>query len=71
MAKQVITQVETSADPMTRSPHYQLIRLRIENDPVPFAVNLGIDIEITPKKLRTVAQTFTSKGKGSNYHPNE
>lgn len=71
LAKQVITQVETSSDPMTRSPHYQLIRLRIENDPVPFAVNLGIDIETTPKKLRTLVQTFTSKGKGSNYHPNE
>ena len=71
LAKQVITQVETSSDPMTRSPHYQLIRLRIENDPVPFAVNLGIDIKTTPKKLRTLAQTFTSKGKGSNYHPNE
>ena len=71
LAKQVISQVETSSDPMTRSPHYQLIRLRIENDPVPFAVNLGIDIEITPKKLRTLVQTFTSKGKGANHHPNE
>jgi len=71
LARQVISQVETSSDPMTRSPHYQLIRLRIENDPVPFAVNLGIDIKTTPKKLRTVVQTFTSKGKGSNYHLNE
>ena len=71
LAKQVISQVETSADPMTRSPHYQLIKLRIENDPVPFAVNLGIDIKTTPKKLRTLVQTFTSKGKGANYPQNE
>ena len=69
LAKQVITQVETSADPMTRSPHYQLIRLRIENDPVPFAVNLGIEIKTTPKKLRTVAQIFTSTGKGADWQP--
>lgn len=69
LAKQVISQVETSADPMTKSPHYQLIRLRIENDPVPFAVNLGIDIKTTPKKLRTVAQIFTSTGKGADWQP--
>ena len=69
LAKQVLSQVETSSDPMTRSPHYQLIRLRIENDPVPFAVNLGIDIKTTPKKLRTVAQIFTSTGKGADWQP--
>jgi Plasmid recombination enzyme len=70
LAKQVISQVETSSDPMTKSPHYHLIRLRIENDPVPFAVNLGIDVKTTPKKLRTVVQIFTSKGEGSSHHPN-
>ncbi len=64
LAKQVISEVENSADPVTKSLHYQLIRNRIEMDPVPFATNLGIEIKTAPKKMRTVAQIFTSKGKG-------
>jgi len=71
LAKQVITEVETSADPLTKSPHYQLIRSQIERDPAPFAANLGLEIITTPKKMRTVVQIFTSKGKGANFHPIE
>ena len=64
LAKQVISDVESTGDPMTKSPHYSLIRTTIENDPAPFAMNLVIEIQTTPKKMRTVEQIMTSKGKG-------
>jgi hypothetical protein len=66
LAKDVITQLEISRDPMTQSPHYPLIRNSIQEDPIQFANNLGIEIQTTPKKMRTVEQIMTSKGKGSN-----
>ena len=66
LAKDVITLVEKLQDPMTKSPHYDLIRTNIRDDPTPFALNLGIEIQTTPKKMRTVEQIMTSKGKGSN-----
>ena len=66
LAKDVISRVENSRDPMTQSPHYALIRATIQDDPAPFAMNLGIEIQTTVKKMRTVTQIMTSKGKGSN-----
>jgi hypothetical protein len=51
---------------MTQSPHYPLIRNSIQEDPMHFANNLGIEIQTTPKKMRTAVQIMTSKGKGSN-----
>ena len=66
LAKDVISHVENSRDPMTQSHHYGLIRATIQEDPAPFAMNLGIEIQTTPKKIRTVTQIMTSKGKGSN-----
>ena len=68
LAKDVISRVDNSRDPMTQSPHYALIRATIQDDPAPFAMNLGIEIQTTPKKMRTVEQIMTSKGKGSNRH---
>jgi hypothetical protein len=66
LAKDVILHVENSRDPMTQSPHYPLIRNSIQEDPIHFANNLGIEIQTTPKKMRTVTQIMTSKGKGSD-----
>jgi hypothetical protein len=66
LAKDVISRVENSRDPMTQSPHYALIRATIQDDPAPFAMNLGIEIQTTPKKMRTVTQIMTSNGKGSD-----
>lgn len=66
LAKDVIARLESSRDPMTQSPHYPLIRNSIQVDPTQFANNLGIAIQTTPKKMRTVAQIMTSKGKGPN-----
>jgi hypothetical protein len=66
LAKDVITRLESTLDPMTQSPHYPLIRNSIQEDPMHFASNLGIEIQTTPKKMRTAVQIMTSKGKGSN-----
>ena len=66
LAKEVISRAENTQDPMTKSQHYELIRTSIRQDPTPFALNLGIEIQTTPKKMRTVMQIMTSKGKGSN-----
>ena len=66
LANDVISRLEKSQDPMIKSQHYHLIRSMIQEDPTPFAMNLGIEIQTTPKKMRTVTQIMTSKGKGSN-----
>jgi hypothetical protein len=71
LAKQVISHAERSDDPMTKSPHYSLIKERIRDDPILFANNLGIEIRTTPAKMRTSTQIMTSKGKGSNWQSNE
>ena len=65
LAKVSISKIESDGDPMTKSPHYPLIRSMIQENPIPFATNLGIPIQTTSKKLRTVVQIMTSKGKGS------
>ena len=65
IAKVSILKIESTGDPMTKSPHYSLIRAMIQQNPVPFATNLGIPIQTTAKKMRTVVQIMTSKGKGS------
>ena len=71
LAKLVISTVEKTADPITKSSHYPLIRIQIEQNPTPFAVNLGIQIKPTPKALRTMVQTFTGKGKGPAWRNDE
>jgi uncharacterized protein Yka (UPF0111/DUF47 family) len=71
LANQVISHAESSGDPMTKSPHYSLIKETIRDDPILFANNLGIEIRTTPAKMRTSTQIMTSKGKGSNWQSNE
>jgi hypothetical protein len=66
LAKHVLDEMEKTSDPMTQSSLYPTFRLEIENNPIPYAVNLGMEIKVPQKKLRTVAQIFTSKGKGKN-----
>ena len=67
LAKQVISKIETLSDPLTRSPHFSLIRNSIEEDPAPWAHNLGIEVKEIPKKMRTLVQIMTSKGKGAEW----
>jgi len=52
-------------DPAAKSAAWAVIRDSVERDPMPYALALGIVITDTPSKpAKTVAQIFTSKGKG-------
>lgn len=52
-------------DPAGKSAAWAAIRDTVERDPTPYALALGIVITDTPSKpAKTMAQIFTSKGKG-------
>lgn len=52
-------------DPAAKSLAWAVIRDNVSRDPTPYALALGIDTATTGKALKTMAQIFTSKGKGS------
>lgn len=53
-------------DPAAKSEAWAVIRDNVERDPLPYALALGIVITDTPSKpTKTMAEIFTSKGKGS------
>ena len=66
-AQAVIQHVRATNDTAQSSALWSVIRDLIDRDPAQFAQSLGIEIA-TPaaKAARTMAQIFTSKGKGSN-----
>lgn len=54
-------------DSVIESSIYSCVRDNIRNDPIPYAVALGIDLNVTkPKVTKSFIQIMTSKGKGSN-----
>jgi Plasmid recombination enzyme len=65
LADKVIERIEESNDPVVLSRHYQSVKDAIRVNPTPFAFNLDLDITLKAPKIRTMAQIFTSKGKGS------
>lgn len=66
-AQAVIKHIQATNDSALTSVLWQVIRDFIERDPVVFAQTLGIDVATSAaKKARSMAQIFTSKGKGSN-----
>lgn len=63
----VIKQIQATNDGALKSALWPVVRDLIDRDPAAFAQALGLDIaRPTKKKVRTMAQIFTSKGKGSN-----
>jgi hypothetical protein len=66
LAKQVIKGLELSQDPITHSKHYAAICEAIHKNPAPFAFEQDLEAVHVPQKMRTMAQIFTSKGRGSN-----
>lgn len=52
------------SDPVVRSAAWPVIRDSIERDPVPYALALGVEVERKAKPMKTMAQIFTSTGKG-------
>lgn len=63
-ATAVLTKMRETGDKAMQSAAWATIRASIENDPGPFLMALGIEQQAPQKKLRTMAQIFTSKGKG-------
>ena len=66
-AAAVLAELKRRCDPCMNSALWPVLRDRIEADPGPHAALLGLEaiIDTKPKKMRTMTQIFTSKGKGS------
>ncbi len=63
-ATKVLETLRTGLDGALKSALWPQLRSSIEQDPGPYMLALGIDVERPQKKLRTMAQIFTSKGRG-------
>ena len=68
-AQVVIKKLRQTSDPALLSAAWPTIRDAIENDPSSFLLALGIALKVVPKKLKTVAEIFTSRGKGKAKDP--
>lgn len=66
----ILKRLTGEADPALRSAIWPQIRDAFEKDPGPFLLALGLEFAEKPKKLRSMTQIFTSKGKGSAKEPN-
>ena len=60
----VLGRLQAAADGAVTSVAWATIRDAIERDPAPFLAAMAIELEPPKKKLRTMTQIFTSKGKG-------
>lgn len=61
----VLERLRTGSDAVLKSQVWEAVRKTIEHDPAPFLMALGIDMpKPKPKKRKTMAEIFTSKGKG-------
>jgi hypothetical protein len=65
LAGRVIESLEHSDDPLTHSKLYPTTKEAIRQNPAPFAFSLGVAVDLKPAKMRTVAEIFTSTGRGS------
>lgn len=63
-ATAALHKLRESGDPVLESAIWPTVRAVIESDPTPFLMPLGIALSVPKKPLRTMAQVFTSKGKG-------
>jgi hypothetical protein len=65
-ASAVLDHLKKASDAALRSKVWPSFRDGIERDPAPYVVALGITLTPPKKKLRTMTQIFTSKGRGGN-----
>jgi len=62
----VLRHIESHDRPLLHSPAWQLVRQAIERNPAPFLSVYGLELEKKPPaNLKTMAQIFTSAGKGA------
>lgn len=71
IAVMVLNELKRRADPVLRSVLWAVTRAAIESNPADYALELGIEIAQPTKPLKTMAQIFTSKGKGANREPKQ
>lgn len=64
-AKAVLQRLRDTADAALQSKVWAPLRDKIESDPASFLSALGIELETVKKKLKTMEQIFTGKGKGN------
>ena len=69
-AQAVLKKLRETGDKAMQSKLWATMRDVIENDPGPFLRELGIELEAPAKKLRTLTQIMTSKGKGGTKEVN-
>lgn len=69
-AKTVLKTLQMGSDAALKSKVWASIRDSIERDPIPYLQALGIDAPTPVKRLRTMAEIFTSKGKGKQKDSN-
>ena len=65
----VLQSLKAASDPALKSKAWATIRDDIERDPAPYVRDLGLELQPPLKKLKTMAQIFTSKGKGKDSQP--
>ena len=68
--KAVLQKLRETGDSALQSAAWAAIRAMIESDPMQFVMALGIEQQAPKKKPRTMAQIFTSEGKGSTKEAN-
>ena len=64
-AKAVLQHLRDTADPALKSPGWPAYRDAIEAAPESFLLAYGLELATPKRKLRTLTQIMTSKGKGS------
>ena len=65
----VLQHLRVTSDAVLRSAAWPTIRDAIERDPAPFIEALGLHLAAPQKPSKTMAQIFTSKGKGPRREP--
>ena len=63
-SKSVLQRLRKTNDSALKSAAWATIRDKIESDPAPFLLALGIELQTPTKRLKTMAAIFTGKGKG-------
>ena len=63
-SKAVLKKLRETSDGALKSAAWSVIREAVERDPAPFLLALGLELATQKKQKRTMAQIFTSIGKG-------
>lgn len=71
LAAAVVRTLRAQDDPVLKSRAWAAFRAAIEANPQQFADDLDVSAEVAPRRMmKTMAQTFTSTGKGPKKEPN-